>query len=268
MSIRFQSSVGRHGLSFVEFIGCLAAVAGGLVLGSLYFGVDVKEAAVGALEYAQVMPTTNDAASNAVAPTTPVDASQAKPTTETASKAADGNSAAASSSTTVLPTAGPTSTEPAKAEAITVTPEQRAKLSREYWDALNAHMKTEADNRANQSDGAWEIHDYLSSRSAGHRTAAESIARLSLRGVDGHVSAFAKRVLAWHEEGAAMFSHAKDLVTDAPTAQLSGPFAQEWQSAVTQHQMEERLLAEKHAALQSYLDHAGRSDKTDVAAGE
>jgi hypothetical protein len=268
MSIRFQASARRHGLSFVEFIGCLAAVAGGLVLGSLYFGVDMKEAAFGALEYAQVMPTTNDAASNAVAPTMAVDASQTKPTTETASKAASGNTAAVPSSTTVLPTTGATSPEPAPAEAITVTPEQRAKLSREYWDALNACMKTESDTRANQSEGNWEIHDYLSSRSAGHRTAAEGIARLSLRGVDGHVSAYAKRVLAWHQEGADMFAHAKDLVTDAPTAQFSGPFAQEWQSSVTQHQMEERLLLEKHAAVQSYLDHAGRSDKTAVPAGE
>jgi hypothetical protein len=45
------------------------------------------------------------------------------------------------------------------------------------------------------------------------------------------------------------------LLTDAPTAQLTGPFAQSWQSAATQHRMEERLLLEKRKAVESYIRH-------------
>jgi hypothetical protein len=62
--------------------------------------------------------------------------------------------------------------------------------------------------------------------------------------------------LAWHRDGVTLFSRALDLLTDAPSAQLSGPFAQSWQSAATQHQMEERLLRDKHNAVQAYLDHS------------
>jgi hypothetical protein len=69
------------------------------------------------------------------------------------------------------------------------------------------------------------------------------------------VLSYGEKVLAWHQDGAKLYARAKDLLTDAPTAQLSGPFAQSWQSAATQHQMEERLLAEKRAAVESYLAH-------------
>jgi hypothetical protein len=138
---------------------------------------------------------------------------------------------------------------------LVLTPEEREKLTREYWAALNECMMAEFDHRGVQPEGGLHLHTYLAHRREGHRTAAEAIDKLKLWGVDGHVVAYAKRVKAWHEEGAEMFARAKDLVTDAPTAQTSGPFAQQWQSAATQHQMEERLLAEKHAAVQSYLDH-------------
>jgi hypothetical protein len=72
------------------------------------------------------------------------------------------------------------------------------------------------------------------------------------------VLAYGEKALAWHQEGAKLYARAKDLLTDAPTAQLSGPFAQSWQSAATQHQMEERLLEEKRSAVQSYLEHQAK----------
>ncbi|MEM9658492.1 MAG: hypothetical protein AAF961_09035 [Planctomycetota bacterium] len=43
----------RPGLSVVEFVACLCALAGGLALGSLYLGVDLKAVAVSALEAAE-----------------------------------------------------------------------------------------------------------------------------------------------------------------------------------------------------------------------
>jgi hypothetical protein len=41
----------RRGLSFVEFVGCVFAITGGVALGSMYLGVDVEEAAVDVLHY-------------------------------------------------------------------------------------------------------------------------------------------------------------------------------------------------------------------------
>jgi hypothetical protein len=242
----------RRGISFIEFLGCFIAVAGGVVLGSMYLGVDVQGTAVTLLERADVI---------------------AKPEPPAAAhKAATGGRAPALEPNVPLPTVEQTTPPPAPepttptppqetlTEAISYTPEERAELTRAYWQALNEQIQAELHHRANRiaADGEWELYDYLTSRSVGHKTAAEKIAQLSFRGVDGHVSAYAKKVQAWHAAGATLYARAKDLLTDAPTAQLSGPFAQSWQSSATQHQMEERLLKEKHQAVQSYLDHADK----------
>lgn len=153
---------------------------------------------------------------------------------------------------------------------MTVTPEQREALTRDYWQAINACIDAEATARrsAVNASGEWELYDYLSRRGAGHQSAADCIARLNLRGVDDHVAAYAEQVQDWHEAGATLFARAKDLLTDAPTAQLSGPFAHSWQSAATQHQMEERLLKEKHQAVEAYLEHADTGETAAAAPQE
>jgi hypothetical protein len=264
----------RRGISFVEFLGCFIAVAGGVVIGSMYLGVDVQETAISLLERAEVIekPVT-PAAEPAAAAVAPTAVAIAPATTSTAPSGAsdwslkrpvqmDAQAAAPlpAVESPVVPAAPVPPAQESLTDAISFTPEQRAELTRAYWEALNERMRAEVAHRANRiaADGEWELYDYLTCRSDGHKTAAEAIDLLSLRGVDGHVTAYAKKVQAWHESGATLFARAKDLLTDAPTAQMSGPFAQSWQSAATQHQMEERLLKEKHKAVQSYLDHAGK----------
>jgi hypothetical protein len=247
MSIR-PNRRARRGLSFVEFVGFVFAITAGIAMGSMYLGVDVEEAAVSALQYVEIMPR-------------PAEEGRPGPKAVSTSPSATG-----SKTTNELPPSAPAAEPPASpgadAEAVALTPDLRHELTTTYWEALNACMRTEVQHRAVQPEGGLLLHDYLAQRHEGHEHAAEAIRKLKLWGVDGHVAAYAKRVRDWHETGAEMFRHARDLVTDAPTAQLSGPFAQDWHSANTQHQMEERLLAEKHAAVQSYLDHAGRTAET------
>jgi hypothetical protein len=233
----------RRGLSFVEFVGCVFAITGGVALGSMYLGVDVEEAAVDVLQYVELIPQSAEG-DDAAAP----GGSAASPAAGEAQTANDSKKPAPDAGG--LPSGG--------AAAADLTPEQRHELTKTYWDALNACMKAEAEHRAVQPEAGLHLHDYLARRHEGHQKAADEIRKLKLWGVDGHVAAYAKRVRVWHEAGAEMFLHARDVVTDAPTAQMSGPFAQQWQSSVTQHQMEERLLAEKRAAIQLYLDHASR----------
>ena len=45
----------RSGLSFLEFLGCLVAMVGGVILGSTYLGIDVKKMVVGVLVQSQVV---------------------------------------------------------------------------------------------------------------------------------------------------------------------------------------------------------------------
>lgn len=271
----------RRALSILEFIGCLTAMIGGLFLGSLYLGVDCKEMAYTALEQAQVIeprvrasePAETETASAATAPaTTEVAATStaAVPTAEQmpVSAAEASTTAAVSTKTEAAPAAEqPTGEAVAATPAAPTTPQgffaredlltdaQREALTLEYWTALDGCMADEVKARvpAIDREGNWQLFDYLTGRKDGHVAAGAAIGALDVRGVDDHVLAYSKKARAWHDDGAKLFGRAVDLLTDAPTAQLSGPFAQSWQSAATQHRMEERLLGEKHQAVDSYL---------------
>ncbi|MBA4106216.1 MAG: hypothetical protein C0485_10695 [Pirellula sp.] len=269
----------------MEVFGCAVALIGGLILGSMYFGIDVKEVTVKALQHAKIM-------SPPEAPA--VDPAAVSVDVHTAVSAALQEAGQGP----VQPTAPPKPPEDL-ADALALPAEQRHELTLAYWTALDECMKNELAGRtaanAKSSDlqvydyltlrnqgppktpapkaptplktrrsKNWALYEYLTLRNKGHQDAADAIEALDVRGVDGHITAYAEKALAWHREGAELFKRALDLLTDAPSAQLSGPFAQAWQSKATQHQMEERLLADKHQAVQSYLDHGNHSG-SDVA---
>jgi hypothetical protein len=271
----------------LEITGCAVALIGGLILGSLYYGINVKEVTVKALQHAEIM------------------APNAKPAGDPAAVSVDVHQAIGAALDGKAQTAGSTETAArpptALADALALPAAERHALTLAYWNALDECMKNElaGRNAANakstdlevydyltlrnqgppkQRKAAaprplkttprsknWALYEYLTLRRKGHQAAAEAIEKLDTRGVDGHISSYAEKALAWHTEGAELFRRALDLLTDAPSAQLSGPFAQAWQSKATQHQMEERLLAEKHLAVQSYLDHGNYSGDSDAA---
>jgi hypothetical protein len=277
----------RRGMSILEFLACLTALAGGVVLGSFYLGVDVKEMAYVALEQVHVLeprpkPSTSADATSGSEPAAPVTAT---PVTTTAPSAAPSTSATAAATPQLIestpaadaspaPATEQSPAEPAPAEtpgsslpapvaglfarADLITPQQRHALTLAYWEALAACMLDEEQHRvpAIDQEGNWQLFDYLTGRKDGHLKASAAIDALDSRGVDDHVLAYAKKAHAWHLDGARLFGRAVDLLTDAPTAQLSGPFAQSWQSAATQHRMEARLLVEKQQAVLTYLEHA------------
>lgn len=261
----------RRGGAMLEFFGCAVALSGGLLLGSMYLGVDVKEAAMKALQHADVIATPTEPA---------VDPAALSVDLSGADKAA----------LTVPPAT-------TLSDSMAIPAELRRELTLAYWSAVDESMKNELAGRTaadakssnlevfdyltlrnqkpikpvaaaplkSRRSKNWALYEYLTIRSKGHKAAAQEIEKLDVRGVDGHITSYAEKALDWHREGADLYSHALDLLTDAPSAQLSGPFAQAWQSKATQHQMEERLLADKHQAVQSYLDHGNHSGSEGAA---
>lgn len=286
----------RRGLSILEFLAGFSALSAGVVLGSLYLGVNVKEMAYLALERAHIVDPRPmsaeiaDAAAHSASPT-PASPTESQPVVvadaattvageptatpapapaDAAVQTASPQPAAAASPAMDAKTAAATLPQPVAglfAREDLITPEQRHALTLAYWEALGACMRGEVDDRvpAIDAEGNWQLFDYLTGRKDGHLNAAAEIAALDVRGVDDHVLAYAKKARAWHIDGAKLFGRAVDLLTDAPTAQLSGPFAQSWQSAATQHRMEAQLLEKKQQAVRSYLDHAYQAPPAPVA---
>lgn len=247
----------RRGLSFVEFVGCILALGSGVAIGSVYLGVDMKTLMVGILERADLVdPDFFGNTASAQQVTAP--ASDKSVVAQPVSTAADGAEPVLATTVVVTATEDAPQTVGESAEpAAPLTDPQRQAATLAYWKGLTACIAEEKEHRkASSSDiENWQLFDYLTLRRDGHRRAVELIEQLDENGVDDRLLWHGRQVLTWHQAGAKLYGRAVDLLTDAPTDQLTGPIAQTWQSAATQHRMEEQLVREKHISVANYLDH-------------
>lgn len=264
----------RQGISIVEFVGCLVALGGGVVLGSMYLGVDLQGLAVSTLEKADIqipaiLTQQSNSDNSAAANPQTLSADIAK-TAQAQSRDGEVDDRGVAEGPTLILTDNAVAenfgegrvTDNANQVATSVAEpeltdaEQRA-ATKAAWNVLTTAMKTEIDSRSKVKleAGNWQLFDYLLLRKNGHEAAVEAIDQIDLNGVDQRLKTHISRVLAWHRLGTTLFERATQLLTDAPTGQLTGPFAQSWQSSSTQHRMEEQLLLKKHRSVKGYLEH-------------
>lgn len=255
---RTPPAVARRGISVVELFGCIAALGGGILLGSLYLGVDVEAVAYKALEGEPENASVNsdgttapDATTDGLNPDQTADADQQLLDPEHSGS----NSQSAAAFTTEDGAVADDAGQGASADHGNTESSIDGVATREYWDALTATLDREAAGRgARPADQKpWELFDYIAGRRAGHAEAVTKIEHLNAGGVDPRLLDFASRVEAWHRQGAELYARAAELLTDSGRSNLGGPVAQSWQSAATQHRMEERLLIERRQSLQQYL---------------
>lgn len=234
-------SSARRGLSVLEVFGCMAALGGGILLGSLYLGVDVEAVAVRALDGeapAADETLAADAAADEQQQADPNhDAQEVPPATDVA----DSDLGEAGLGTS----AGSDSRDGAG----------DVQATDDYWKELTATIDREAANRATPPSDSepWELFDYIARRRDAHAEAVAQLQQLEPDNVDPRLLDFADRVETWHQQGADLYARAAQLLTDSGSSNLGGPVAQSWQSAATQQRMEERLLVERRQSLQQYL---------------
>ncbi len=262
-----RKSCSPRGVSLVEFVGCLAALGGGVVLGSMYLGIDVQTLAAGILEKADIeIPEILSAHTEASG----AEASEKSSVSENPVVIPSGNAVETIADEAVAtldtessvapleakPFAG-SETASDSAELIKLSDGEKLVATQECWLALNECIHEEVDNRSKwmNDSQSWQLFDYLLYRKEGHQKVVESIEQLDQYGIDPRLHAHVQQVLTWHRAGAELFDRAAQLLTDAPAGKLTGPFAQSWQSAATQHRMEEKLILNKHSAVANYLEH-------------
>lgn len=238
----------RRGVTFIEFVGCLAALGGGIVIGSIYLGVDVQAMAVGILEKADIeVPAilNAEASSGEESPADESAESNAPATDEPADLDPEGELSADDASTN----------NPPETKKLTEAEQRAATLA--CWTTLDQSVRAETTYRTKPINDpqSWELFDYLLHRKKGHQKVVEAIELLDKEGIDQRLRSHIEQVLAWQQAGFDLYERAAHLLTDAPAGKLSGPFAQSWQSAATQHRMEEKLILSKHLAVASYLEH-------------
>ena len=265
----------RNGVSIIELFGCVAALGGGLILGLMYLGIDLKAASVEAVQFAEsngidleyfnsdettseVATTEENLEENA---TTEIPANEAQSDAKHVSPSSEGST----TSSTSVPEeqGGEDATLSESTDAIVEVAESRdpAEATAEFWQQFTQTLQEEAKQRNTvvSNAGDWQLYDYLNHRKQLHEKVVETLEHLDDTSVDAKLLLHAQRVLTWHRSGAKLYGRAVELLTDSPTSSLNGPSAQSWQSAATQHRMEEKLLAGKHSSLVSYLNHSFES---------
>jgi len=259
---KHRSKARRRGLSILEFVGCLVALCGGTAGGLMYLGIDLQAAADEVLQSPQVAELQEF---------TLFSASEDQPTAESketlgekndrtanptsASSEAEENLETIAESTTLIET----KSKPAEE----LTEAQREKATQGYWKTLTTCVQKEAFGRQSgfKNFENWHLLDYLTHRLEGHQQVIDKIEQLDNHGVEQRVTSHAEQVLSWHRAGVKLNQRALDLITDGPKADLQGPVAQSWQSAATQHRMEEKLIQERHLGIASYLAHAYKTPR-------
>ncbi len=245
----------RSGLSFAEFAGCIAALGGGLALGSMYLGVDMRAMVVSVLRQADIVDPEVLGLSSDEEVLVVEEEIKVEPESKTIAIEATnpGDDAVVSESGT----SDVDATEP----LVTMTDEERQLATRAYWDTLTKLIRAEVAGRsaATTNPQGWQLLDYLTHRRDGHRDAIHALTELTEQGVDERLVVHGQQVKAWHAAGAKLFGRSVHLLTDGPNPELTGPFGQSWQSSATQHRMEEKLVQNKHVAVAGYLDYAYES---------
>lgn len=249
----------RRGLSFLEFLGCLVAMIGGVFLGSVYLGIDMKTMAVGVLAKADVVSpeffkADKGATNNPTSLNTMQDLTRSSTTGEAVGVVEEEHVADVKEPAQIEEPSGDNLDSLIAPE---VSDAERLAATRAYWDALTECVLHEARNRSKgfQTDEEWQLYDYLTSRKEGHSLALETLKQLNEFGVDERLLSHGRQVATWNSSAVRLFERAIFLLTDGPSAGISGPFAQNWQSSATQLRMEESLIHDKHRAVANYLDH-------------
>ena len=253
----------RSGLSFLEFLGCFIALVGGIVAGSMYLGIDLKPMVADVLRTSRIV----DPGVLGLEPPAPHGQSVDQVSqSQTVSDAVDGDQVMPQSQQLADNPAEPSTTEknsekndspPLVDPQEVLTAEQQLAATREYWQQLRDTLKEEKKNRTSGLTDTqnWQLFDYLTHRKKGHEKVVEKLEQLNQQGVDPRVLEHGGEVLTWNRSGVNLFQRALSLITDGPSSELLGPFAQSWQSSATQHRMEERLILEKHNVVAGYLEH-------------
>lgn len=252
----FPRTASRRGLSFFEFTGCLFAVIVGAVLGAMYLGIDVKGVALSVLEKTELIEPTSASAAEAA------DVQDTLATTNENSTTSQSQSPETQPEDSQQPVAEQTWQETITSAVNEHLPpeiplEEQQELTKVHWNQLLSLIdeSQQAAAQASQFSGPPQLFDVLASRKQVHVDALEQMEELDPHGVHARVVSYSAAIKQWHEDGEKLYRRAMDLLTDTAKAELSGPFAQSWQSAATQHRMEERLLKDRRSALENFVEH-------------
>jgi hypothetical protein len=236
----------RTGLSVLEFIGCLMALVGGVWLGAVYLGVDVRHVAYVALSESEWM----DKVPEKWRPAEP--ASKNAPNSAELAASVQNELVALRHEITALRDTRHAQSDEA---ATTNTNELVKKAALDYWARISDIVRSQAALQLDAESAATEGNATKVAALKGRisRFSASAIRALPTTNVDPAAVALGKELATWYEAGAGLYDQAVQIWESPARGQAGQQVTQEWEQAQLQHHNEGRLLRGRVAAVRDSL---------------
>jgi hypothetical protein len=243
----------RAGLSVLEFVGCVIAVVGGIWLGAIYLGVDLRRVAHEALTDTELLEKVPEN-------WRPVGAEEEHVTREQLVATLREELSGLRTEISSLRNDEHERGNQAAADGSASSPDGSAR-SREsmdktlaYWNRL---IEIAGGETALQTDAAAAFNDanaakVFAIKSRISRFAAKAVEAVPQEGVDRSVVQFGRKLAAWYDRGGDLYDKAVNIwETTSAGSQSRTQLNEEWGRAELQHRNETRLLDEKASAVRS-----------------
>jgi hypothetical protein len=249
----------RGGLTTLEFIACLVAVVGGMWLGAVYLGVDVRHVLHRVLDEAELL----DKVPAEWRPPAPKDNGLTREQVVAMLRKELGS---LRTEIVALRTAAAEVGDPKLlSEAETLVKERTCS----YWQRLSevarseAALQRDAEVAFDESNAAkvFAIKGRIS------RFAAKTAEAIPSESVDPTIVLFGQQLADWYQRTAELYERAVQIWESPSTNQARNELNKDWRAAELQHRNEARLLYERAAAVRNTLSRQFGEELPEFAAG-
>jgi len=247
----------RRGLSVLEFVGCLMALLGGIWIGAVYLGVDIRHVVYGALSESKLMDKVPEK-------WRPVEtAAERAPSAQELAESVHRELVSLRHDIAALQTGEPANRGGVDSTQATggkdgaaVDRQQVAKqATQEYWADLHEVIQNEIALQRDAESAATEGNATKVAALKGRisQLTANAIRALPIAGVDPAAVTLAKDLANWYERGARLFDQAVQIWESSAGASRDSQALKDWEQAQVQHRNEGRLLRAEVAAVRDSL---------------
>jgi hypothetical protein len=240
----------RRGMSVLEFVGCSIAVIGGIWLGAVYLGVDVRHVAHTALSETELL----DKMPPHLRPPGPQDGVTREQLVATLREELGALKTEISSLHGGQAGAGRGAASGSDATSSATTQSTRDH-SYAYWERLNeialgeAALQSDAESAFDAANAA----KVFAIKGRVSRFAARAVEAVPLHQVDPALVQFGRQLSLWYDHGGELYERAVQIWESATTSQSRTQLNEEWKRAELHHKNEARLLRDKAAGVRSLI---------------
>lgn len=240
----------HHGLTSLEFLGCLVALVGGAYLGALYLGVDVKHLAYDALSESQLL----DKVPAQLRPTPPAEKAMTREQLVTTLREELGS---LRNQISVLRSGKPGD---ATGDSATAASDANAQLPTKertlaYWGRLNEIALGEADlqREAESAFSAPNAAKVFAIKGRICHFAAKAVEAVPTQSVDDEALRFGRQLGLWYTRGGELYDRAVRIWETSTGPDARKQLTDEWRQADEQHRNEAKLVTSKATTVRGTI---------------